>query len=765
MRPVAGRGGLTEERHFSSPFQRAKQGGMVHLHTCLYLSELNEWKSNFSACASSVREANAARTDEEEQGRKPASFHCRLNPSPDHGHPNQMMPSKQSNKSIAKLPRDILHEIWSFLSVADLLQLYCSGDSEFTAFFERAGVAKIALTCELRKMYGQTPVMLSGMATTLTSFHLHTKRPLAEFPHQTQQKLRLMINLRELELCTPEAEQILTTDDPDELTALASVLAAIPTDRSPSSTKNPIMINLSNIFPNLKELTVHGDESHLESRDFCVLPRTLMTLSIAENDKIDDTIFDYLPATLKKLHLGPQVSLEFPVKFPDQLESFHWGRNTKNWSPTASMLRHLPPSLRELTLVAEVVSPLSATLYSELPPQLTLLTVTPQLTLDAVVKLPSDLLELCLTIKTTAAAKLLPTVLPRHLTSLTLNTTNIGAYYPLTMFELPSTLLSLTITLHNFYVLENVLAPKMPPHLTYLSLSTGTHFSGQWPDSWPDSLTHLHITGSARLSNESAKLPSSLRTLMIQGLKVEGIVAFPSSLTTLVVRGTFDGETATLPPSLTYFTANSIRLDLISLIPPNLRTFQVELINTPQRGHPNLELNSHRWPQSLTVLQLNRYSVPCQFTRQDIENLPPGLVEFAAWKFSSSLLRFLPRAIRHLTFQRVDGYLGGSLRDLPPQLETLVIEDCLIIPPRDLVHFPRSLTRLGLSNWFSDADLALLPPKVVYEYMSPDDEDRRNPMTPPAFDPVTRQRVITVLPSPSSDSREESSSSNKCITS
>ena len=634
------------------------------------------------------------------------------------------------------LSRDALAEIWRLVSISDLCQLRCTGDSHLITVLERGSIQHLTLKAETKYMFGRLPQLVSQIAATLTFFELRTTQPLAQFPRDIQIVLKAMSNLRTLNLHTPEAEEILETKDLQERASLRVKLDAALGGRDAQFPRDPRMIDLSRWFPSLETLTVHGGRAILLAVDFCVAPPSLLHLSIPENSDIDDTIFQFLPSTIKSLTLGRGIELGNGT-LPQHLEVLKWWRRAPK-AISEDIMKRLPPNLNSLTIVSMGQKIETQTdLYALLPPTLTALQIHPTVLLRDAIQLPKGLLELRALVPTPEDVINIPTLLPPSLTDLYLEFSRSSTFETPNLTLLPPTLTKLVISGHSGA--ETMLIGKLPPKLTHLTLEV---MAAAGTGSYPETLTHLRIRGPSSTEPGQLNLPLSLRTLDLETLYPHDIPRLPPKMTMLRVSN-LGRNVAALPRSLTSIITNTTTINALDVaqLPPNLMVLRVTRLAA---GDVPESLSACQWPRSLLVLDLMANTTQFfDFDSHGIRKLPPSLKEFhVQGNLPVALIHLLPRDLTYLGVRGIQGDLDAHVRELPRHLTRLDVPSIVggVFSSKSVRRLPRSLKTITLSMEFNEVDFHYMPAHVTSYHFSANRsiqhpyEDYKGP-----YDPATRE--------------------------
>ena len=663
--------------------------------------------------------------------------------------------------SLARLHNDALKEVFAYLDVEDLLQLYCCGYGHFVTLFNHIVLTRVLLRSQVRYMYGRIPQFVVAFGRFLSHFEIRTTNALAEFPLCTQRAIKaLSPDLRTLVICTPEAEQILTEVDVAELAELHSLFNSRSHTSQTLSHWQPKLINLAKRFPHLENLTVsscNNDSDYtLHAADLFVLPPHLRLLRWI-SPQFDDSLFDYLPASLTSLAVGGGITLASHPSFPPSLQHFFWDRNNiKSQGQEALLpdaaLSSLPKGLYEFGYLSRSLHCLQPHQYALLPPKLSLLQV-PRITLTEMVTFPSHLQELQVSLNPPLHGTHMFGILPAKLTHLDIKLINSDAR-DLDFSTLPSTLRTLIV--RNGGRFQAPLPPSLT-HFTQVSVDPGISLM---EIAWPPTISTIILCGPLRHppSKNPAKsvsidiindpLPLSLRSLTVTAIYSGDLTILPPSLTELI---TTISEIPTafhlLPRSLTHLSAFHVRhlnTFMINSLPRGLKRFTV----VSSGDTSSLDLSLSQWPPSLLSINLNVGLNDTFSKAEDVLALPPSLT-LLKWSggFAASLVQHLPATLTSFEIDRIVNecelqpvqatsslpswtsvipsfsHLQGSI----PDQHGADLSSCIRFLPRNLRFLrisrgpqtpiawemlPRSLTSVSLPSKLFPSSFHLISPKI-----------------------------------------------------
>ena len=642
--------------------------------------------------------------------------------------------------NLQKLSGDILTSIWAQLEFSDLMMLHECGDRSLSALMHRHPPNSVLLVSNVRFMYRRTSSLLPNFASSIVHFELRTASRLAEHPHVTQAAIRaLSPKLHTLILHNPEAELFLVSTDPNELKELSLMYSA--SLRELGIDDAPKMIDLSKLFPGLRNLTVSGSEEamSLRSGDLCVLKSLHLTaLHFYHSYLIDHHVLNFLPSTLEELSLGTQMRLASSnLSLPPNLTTFNWNRIGNPGSVTSADLVKLPQSLLHFKYVSHHDAAIPLQLMGDLPSRLRTFTTGDDLVPEGPTALPLELRELKMKLLPQLAT-LAHQVIPPCLTTLRLFMMQDDRTVDLSC--LPTTLTKLTLIAKRGTP-TGAHSTRLPPNLTSLEHHTGQSLEGEWPDS----LLHLKVTGpSSNTIGCTLKLPSALLSLSVHNLYNRDASSLPSTLTDLRVESLMEMLTVPLPRSLTALRCfhGIVTTEFVNNLPGTLSSLYVSYLD--DLGI-QLELSACSWPRNLTDLSLLSYTAT--LTEQDILNLPLALNTFdTTCEVPTDLVVHFPRGLRTLGLGKVGGNFVGALDrcvlDLPRRLTTLKVVDG-VLAPESAGGLPRSLTDISLSRTVLEPHLYFLLPVGLNSFHF--DTQKFQPISLASykgpFDPVTREKL------------------------
>lgn len=644
------------------------------------------------------------------------------------------------------LSRDLLQAVLELILTGDLCRLYMTGNRAFTALLDRASPAQMIFECRTRYMYGKWPVMASA-AANLIHLELRTNSPLAEFPKVTQRHLKsLSVHLKTLILATPEAEQILIEDDPNELAELSQLYRSSFPDADASCP--PRMVNLAKFFPHLETFAIESQERLFCDSDLCALPTGLLSLRLLSHSYTED-VFDFLPPTLSELRIMSVASASRFEKqdgakpfFPPALKSFTW--RISKLLPIASfsvaMASHLPKTLLELVIIPPSGSRISASRLAYMPDSLELINTgrnwEPMEFDDVATPLPTSLKSVNFSIDSAHHMARLPRYLPPKITLLRLTDMSGSTDFP--WASLPRTLLSLELFVNA--ELPNLTQPILPPSLTVYSQHTQTYSLAGY---WPETLTYLGLYGDAHADDFDApgRLPAALKTLSTSVLTSSDLKRLPIGLTQLDCEDSLESINFSnhLPnlANLACYYLLSLEIQDINYLPKSLVSLMVNV--TPNR-ELGWDMSQIVWPEHLTLIDLPL--VTGSLSEAIIASFPRSLTHLHMdLVLAAPMLIELPRGLKVLNIKSIIVKPGQDLLGLPPRLESLVVTYGLF-SAQNLSELPRTLSNLHhATRRFTAEDVKLLPIRLTF--LSCDALDRsievwKNYQGP--YDPVTRAK-------------------------
>lgn len=659
------------------------------------------------------------------------------------------------------LSRDVLRLILDPLEITDLLQLYCSADPALKVALERSVPTSIVLDTHVRFMYGRLPAMVFNVAQSIVRFELCTVSRLAEFPQATQRAIReLSSELHTLRLETPEAEQILLTNDPTEFEALR--LSYLTSAQGLPLPRGPTMLDLSKLFPRLHTLSIvpEGSLSIFESVDYCVLRNLpLITLQIFNSKSLDDNIIHHLPASLKSLGLGPEVHFDASAALlPPELEVFEWRLGGFD-KPTREQLERFPQSLTVFKTTNHVASRFNADLLQYLPNKLQRFGEVGVFEPSPTTKMPNDLKELRMRV-TAQVGPFIHTLLPPTLTSLFMHLPGADDRDFDFKAILPPTLL-------RFVVLARRNNPRglvgpLPPNLTDLSHGTGQSLEGKWPES----LRLLNVSGPARHQKLPLELPGQLEEVRAAYFDEDDLQELPSSLLALHSSSYMCLFDNILPRALTSLVAGELKISSKSInnLPRSLKILEIHKIQV-RDALP--DWNHCDWPPSLCKFTLTEASF--DLTSAVVSNLPKSLevLKMNACMLPADLLSALPRGLNELRLRTVSGDFDAHVADLPAGLTALRIDEGALTA-ESAAHWPRKLRDVSLYGFVPEPSLAhLLPLTLETTSLGENGLGLANIFTYDGpYDPNTRKLIDpTALATPEPTISRKPSKRDKCVVS
>ena len=671
-----------------------------------------------------------------------------------------------SSIRLTSLSREVIVELFGLLTIADVCQMYCTGDRALKDLIESCPTGRLKFESRIQINYGRLPKIATS-SRGLKHFTISTESHLVDFPYDTLRSIKLLpVGLVTLKLSTPEAERMLEETNADELEALYKLYrTSFPND---DANRRPRMFNMAQQFPTLEKLVVKGpisEKGFFEAFELFVLPPQLRSLSWQHSSKLNDDIFNYLPSSLVALGLGPGVKLlDFDASakplFPPHLETLKWHRvSTRvrgNVEEKWDMIAALPPSLTVFKYVSATQIPND--LVKILPPKLTILGSRSWDLETAVYAFPKGLTSLDLQLPPQGLS-LLKLVLPVHLTALSFST--LGALSNIDWTALPRSLLKLRVLATGHF--SNGEAPSLPPNLSEVSFGNlapdtqGPSLEGRWPAG----LIHLLVDGGpSNYKGLPLTLSPSITYLCLSELLLEDMKYLPVNLRALTCFKKLPSNFACLPPRLTTLYAvqiDSLSTEMINQLPRTLTSLRIshnEITTLKLKDVAN-------WPPSLTMLRLDGYRLP--LTIEDLNNLPRGIrclkVES---EISGDLFGELPGTLQIFRCGNVSERFGENLVNLP--MLTDFESSRGSFDSALLFHLPPTITRLVLpKSIIRQYHMCLLPLGIIrvnmrfHHHDSEDFSMRRGPYN------WTTRKLTNPIPSrpPPTYTRQTASNTTK----